>query len=40
MFGLGIELSRTDYNEYKWWEFELRLTFVVWYITVTVNHNV
>ena len=40
MFGFGFDIARTDYNEYSWWEFELHVTFMVWYTIITVNRHV
>lgn len=40
MFGFGFEFSRSDFTDYAWWEFELHITFAVWYMTWTVNRHV
>jgi hypothetical protein len=39
-FGIGIDLARDDFNEYKWWEFEIHLTIIKWYIIVRINSHV
>jgi len=28
MIAFGIEFIREDLNEYKWWQFEVRITFI------------
>jgi hypothetical protein len=38
-FGLGIDVSRDDYWEYRWWECELHLTLGVYYLTWYIKKN-
>ena len=33
MFGFGIDLSRLNYYEYRWWECELHITLGAYYLT-------
>ena len=40
VIGLGIELARDDFNEYKWWEFEIHLTIIKWYFIVRISSHV
>lgn len=35
-FGLGLDLTRDDFNEYRWWECEIHITLGPYYLTVRV----
>jgi hypothetical protein len=36
----AIGFGRMDFTEYKWWEFELMLTFWKWHLTVRISSHV
>jgi hypothetical protein len=40
MWGIGIEVARNDFWEYRWWECELHITLGKYYITVRINSHV
>ena len=39
-FGFGIDFSRDDFWEYRWWECELHLTFGRYYFTIRIKRYV
>lgn len=38
-FGLGIDVARDDYWEYRWWECELHITLGAYYLTWKIKKN-
>ena len=40
MWGIGIEVARNDFWEYRWWECELHITLGKYYITVRIKRYV
>jgi hypothetical protein len=39
-FGLGIDLTRDDYCEYRWWECEIHITLGAYYLTFVLRKYV
>jgi len=35
-FGFGLDITRDEFNEYRWWECEIHITLGAYYLTVRV----